>query len=161
MPEMDDRFAMHAYRYGYSSTHTGLVPLRHPDRRAPGTCDRGLHPGAGVRAALARRRRGRRLLLSVVTRPDNRADLLILDAMDLEAEPLAVVRLPFGQAWLFHGCWREEPPGCRADRARRPRSRSGWFRDFQPEQDYKHAASHYRQWCSRTLMAQRLVTARA
>jgi carotenoid cleavage dioxygenase-like enzyme len=50
-------------------------------------------------------------LLAVVTRPDNRADLLILDAMNLEAEPLAIVRLPFTQPWLFHGCWLEVPGG--------------------------------------------------
>ena len=46
-------------------------------------------------------------LLAVVTRPENPADLLLLDAMDTEVEPLAVVRLPFSQAWLFHGPWRD------------------------------------------------------
>ena len=46
-----------------------------------------------------------RLRFALALLPD--PDLLILDAMNLEAEPLAVVRLPFSQPWLFHGCWRE------------------------------------------------------
>ena len=27
--------------------------------------------------------------------------------MKMEAEPLAIVRLPFSQPWLFHGAWRD------------------------------------------------------
>ncbi len=50
-------------------------------------------------------------LISLVTRPDNRSDLIIVDAMDFEAEPVAMVRLPFGQPWLFHGCWLDVEGG--------------------------------------------------
>ena len=47
------------------------------------------------------------LLATVFRRAQNRSDLIILDAMHIEAGPVATVgldhRIPFG----FHGCWRQ------------------------------------------------------
>ena len=107
MPEIDDRFAMQAYRYGYSSSRTGLVRY---DTQTGGKVEHETEGAAQEPVFVPRTPdapEGDGFLLSVVTRKDNRADLVILDAMDLEAAPLATVRLPFSQAWLFHGCWRD------------------------------------------------------
>jgi carotenoid cleavage dioxygenase-like enzyme len=107
MPEIDDRFALQPYRYGYSTTRTGLI------RYDTSTGGRQEHvtEGQTQEPVFVPRHphapEGEGFLLSVVTRPDNRSDLLILDAMHIEDDPLATVRLPFSQPWLFHGCWRE------------------------------------------------------
>ncbi len=109
MPKIDDRFAMQRYRYGFSTTRTGLVRY---DTETGGRQEHETQGQAQEPVFVPRRPdapEGDGFLLAVVTRPDNRADLLILDAMDLEAEPLATVRLPFSQAWLFHGSWRDGP----------------------------------------------------
>ena len=107
MPEIDDRFAMQRYRYGFSTTRTGLVRYDvetggRQEYEAEGAAQEPVFVPRSPDAA-----EGDGFLLSVVTRPDNRAELVILDALDFEADPLAIVRLPFSQAWLFHGCWRE------------------------------------------------------
>lgn len=107
MPEVDDRFAMQKYRYGYSSSRTGLVRYdvetgARVEHVAEGSAQEPVFVPRTPDAP-----EGDGFLLSVVTRPDNRADLIILDAMDMEAQPLATVRLPFSQPWLFHGCWKD------------------------------------------------------
>ena len=107
MPEIDDRFAMQKYRYGYSSSRTGLVRY---DTETGGRQEHELEGQAQEPVFVPRTPdapEGDGFLLSVVTRPGNRSDLVILDAMKMEAEPLATVRLPFSQPWLFHGCWRD------------------------------------------------------
>ncbi|MGH7075036.1 MAG: carotenoid oxygenase family protein [Stellaceae bacterium] len=106
MPEIDDRFAMRQYRYGFSSSRAGLVRYDaetggHAVHTADGSAQ---EPVFVPRAADAPEGDG--FLLSLVTRPDNSSDLIILDATRIADEPLAVVRLPFGQPWLFHGSWR-------------------------------------------------------
>ena len=109
MPKMDERFAMQPYRYGFSTTRTGLVRY---DVKTGGRQEHVTEGSSQEPVFVPRRpdaREGDGFLLAVVTRPDNRADLIILDAMDMEAEPLATVRLPFSQAWLFHGSWRDGP----------------------------------------------------
>ena len=109
MPEVDDRFAMLPYRYGFSSSRGGLVRY---DVETGGRQEHTIEGSAQEPVFVPRTPdapEGDGFLLAVVTRPDNRADLLILDAMDIEAEPLATVRLPFSQPWLFHGCWRDAP----------------------------------------------------
>ena len=46
-------------------------------------------------------------LLAVVWREqERRSDLLVLDATDLPAGPVAVVRLPHRVPFGFHGTWR-------------------------------------------------------
>ena len=115
MPEVDDRFAMQRYRYGFSSTRTGV--LRY-DAETGKRQDLVTEGGAQEPVFVPRSPdapEGDGFLLLVVTRPGNRSELLILDAMNLEAPPIATVRLPFSQPWLFHGCWRA------ADQARLPR----------------------------------------
>ena len=107
MPEIDDRFAMQRYRYGFSSSRTGLVRY---DVETGGRQEHVTEGGTQEPVFVPRSPdapEGDGFLLSVVTREGNRADLIILDAMDIEAEPLATVRLPFSQAWLFHGCWMD------------------------------------------------------
>ncbi|MEO6340235.1 MAG: carotenoid oxygenase family protein [Caulobacteraceae bacterium] len=107
MPEVDDRFAMLPYRYGYSSSRTGLVRY---DTVTGGRQDYETEGQAQEPVFVPRSPEapeGDGFLLSVVARPGNRADLVILDAMKMDAEPLAVVRLPFSQPWLFHGAWRD------------------------------------------------------
>jgi carotenoid cleavage dioxygenase len=111
MPEVDDRFAMLPYRYGYASSRSGLVRY---DTHTGGAVEHVTEGGSQEPVFVPRgpdAAEGDGFLLAVVTRPDNRADLVILDAMNLEAEPLATVRLPFSQPWLFHGCWLEVPGG--------------------------------------------------
>ena len=109
MPEIDDRMAMQPYRYGFSSSRGGLVRYdTHTGARQEHVTE-----GSAQEPVFVPRSpdapEGDGFLLAVVTRPDNRSDLIILDAMDLEAAPLASVRLPFSQPWLFHGCWRDGP----------------------------------------------------
>lgn len=48
-------------------------------------------------------------LLSYVYREqDNRSDLVILDAMNIDDEPLAIIQLPHRVPFGFHGCWVNE-----------------------------------------------------
>ena len=107
MPEVDDRFAMQRYRYGFSSSRNGLVRY---DTETGGQVEHVTEGSAQEPVFVPRSpdaAEGDGFLLSLVTRPDNRAELIILDAMDIEAAPLAIVRLPFSQPWLFHGAWRD------------------------------------------------------
>ncbi len=49
---------------------------------------------------------GHGYLLSYVYRKrENRSDLVILDAMHVEAEPVCVIQLPHRIPYGFHGCW--------------------------------------------------------
>jgi carotenoid cleavage dioxygenase len=51
-------------------------------------------------------REGEGFLLTVVYRHDeNRSDLLILDAENVEDKPLATVKLPHRVPYGFHGNW--------------------------------------------------------
>ena len=107
MPEIDDRFAMQRYRYGFSTSRNGLVRY---DTETGGRVEHVTEGSAQEPVFVPRAPdapEGDGFLLSVVTRPDNRADLIILDAMHIEDEPLATVRLPFSQPWLFHGSWAD------------------------------------------------------
>ena len=50
---------------------------------------------------------GEGFLLATVYRADERrSDLLVLDAQNVDTEPLAVVKLPHRVPFGFHGNWR-------------------------------------------------------
>jgi len=107
MPRCDDRFQMSRYRYGYMQTRDGIARLDWD------TAKRSLHPlpdGSAQEPVFVPRSpdspEGDGFILCVVNRMgQNRADLLVLDAMDFDAPPLATVRLPFDQPMAFHGCF--------------------------------------------------------
>jgi carotenoid cleavage dioxygenase-like enzyme len=107
MPRIDERFAMQRYRYGYSSSPGGLVryDTESLDLQEHITNGSPQEPLFLPRSSTATEGDG--FLLCLVTRPDNRSDLLILDALNMKQEPIGRVHLPFSQAWLFHGCWRD------------------------------------------------------
>ena len=45
------------------------------------------------------------LLFLVHFHAENRAELRVVDAMDVTAPPVARVKLPFNQPTAFHGCF--------------------------------------------------------
>ena len=111
LPRIDDRFAMRDYRYGY-------FVLRDFPEMGLGQMDweKGevnLHSlkGSAAQEPLFVPRtpdgpEGDGFVLTVVDRfAENRADLLILDGLDVSKPPIATVRLPFALPMAFHGCW--------------------------------------------------------
>jgi carotenoid cleavage dioxygenase-like enzyme len=58
---------------------------------------------------------GEGYLISVISRRAlNRNDIVILDALDLAAGPLATLKVPFRLRYAFHGTWI---PGADLDRS--------------------------------------------
>jgi carotenoid cleavage dioxygenase-like enzyme len=123
-PRFDERFAGKSYRHGYSGG--GANPLGDAFDRSPGfdsvfhydleTGTTRLHtfpvgdslgePIFVPRSADAPEGDG--FLLVLVHRgAENRSDLVILDATNVEAAPLAKVKLPHRVPYGFHGNWRE------------------------------------------------------
>jgi len=116
-PRVDDRFAGRACRHGWyacqreGATAPGYEGIAHHDaqrgRRAlyhvpPG--DRLSEPVFVPRAADAPEGEG--WLLAVVMRAqEGRSDLLVLDAQDLQAGPVATVQLSHRVPGGFHGSW--------------------------------------------------------
>jgi carotenoid cleavage dioxygenase len=114
MPRTDDRFQGRPYRYGYMICYRGadgtsaIGRLDHQTGElktwAPG-------PNSGVQEPQFVPRRpdapeGDGWLLVLVSRvAENRSDLAILDATDLEAGPVALIKLPTRVRSTFHGTW--------------------------------------------------------
>ena len=138
MPMIDLRFLTRKIRhfwFGTSNTELGPM-LEWGPKGPPFTClghydDRtgkldyfyaGPHsapeePVFVPRSATAREGEG--WLLSVVgRRAENRADLVILDALRLSAGPVATIRFPARIHEGFHGIWVPRPPGRRTTRGR-------------------------------------------
>jgi len=119
---IDDRYAGKAYRHIYSlgsldvermmGEPEGFNSIFHYDlssgeRRAHRL---GARDCAGEPVFVPRRDdadEGEGFVLSIVYRSEeNRSDVLILDAQNLEREPLATLRLPHRIPFGFHGSWR-------------------------------------------------------
>jgi len=109
MPRCDERFQMSECRYGFGKTrdgvmrvdwHTGEV-VQH--LTAGGATQEPVFVPRSADAA-----EGDGWLLCLCTRPEeNRADLLIIDAMNMAGLPVATVRLPFNQPMAFHGMFAQ------------------------------------------------------
>ncbi len=127
-PRIDDRFAGLPYRHGYAR---GLARPNSTDRREGDTilhydlvrgqcCVRDLPPGdvpsepvfvPRISTPGERRRthllEGDGFLLMTVYRAAvHRSDLVILDAQNIDCEPVATVTLPHRIPYGFHGNWR-------------------------------------------------------
>ena len=123
-PRLDERFAGKAYRHGY--TGGGANPLQGDFDASPGfdsiihydwtTGAKKLHTLQGgdsfgepvfvPRSADAPEGDG--FLLALCHRAaQNRSDLLVLDAQNLDTDPLATVQLPHRVPYGFHGNWRQ------------------------------------------------------
>lgn len=106
MPRCDPRRTMSKYRYGYFKTRDGIARLDWQTRELAlhATPDsRGAQEPIFVpRGADSAEDDG--FVLSLVNKPaEGIAELYVLDAMQLQREPLARVRLPFRQPMAFHG----------------------------------------------------------
>lgn len=109
MPKCDDRFQMSRYRYGYMKSRDGIARIDwetgervvHPIPQSPGGAQ---EPVFVPRTPDAPEGDGW-LLCLVNHNAENRAELFILDAMDMAGPAVAKVRLPFNQPMAFHGCF--------------------------------------------------------
>ena len=117
-PRLDERFAGLTYRYGYTGGRWGtptdggffnaIFRYDHQTGRKQ-VCD---FDSAGFPSEpvfvprSAQSPEGQGFLLSVVYRQDeNRSDLVILDAENIDHDPLATVKLPHRVPYGFHGNW--------------------------------------------------------
>lgn len=112
MPQIDERFTGKPYRHGYTICYQ-------PPRRTSKLGHWDLQTGAlkfwdpGPDSAVQEAKFVPRgpgegngyLLLPVNRLAENRSDLAILDALDVEAGPLALVKLPIRIRATFHGSW--------------------------------------------------------
>jgi carotenoid cleavage dioxygenase len=126
-PRIDERYAGRAYRHGYcvgatgggeasesqdAEGFTGAVfhyDLEKGVRREHrlGSADSSGEPIFVPRCPDAPEGDG--FVLVIVSRGEKRrSDLLVLDAQNIDAPPLATVRLPHRIPAGFHGCWRPE-----------------------------------------------------
>jgi carotenoid cleavage dioxygenase len=118
-PRTDERFSGHAYRHGFAAQKTdfsepgsALDTIGHIDL-ATGTMRR-YAVGAGCftsepvfvpRAPSAAEGDGY-LLATVYRSAEERSDLIVLDAADITAGPIATIKLPVRVPFGFHGNWR-------------------------------------------------------
>jgi len=124
MPRADDRY------YGNGTYRKGYVVCRDPNSPGAGNIGFGAigqfdhhtggaklwNPGmdSGVQEPLFAPRKpnspeGQGYLLALVNRmAENRSDLAILDAENVEAGPIAMVKLPHRVRMTFHGMWVSE-----------------------------------------------------
>ncbi len=116
-PRLDERFAGQAYRHGYAAGRLGTpgegafnavlhydlnsgVRRVHDLGRSSFTSEPVFVPGHDRTAE------GDGYLLAVVYREEeNRSDLIVLDAGNVGAEPIAIARLPHRVPYGFHGNW--------------------------------------------------------
>ncbi len=120
-PRFDERFTGRSYRYGYTggrvgaTSETGIFNAiflydHQTGRRQEhqlGATSFTSEPVFVPRTPHAPEGEG--FLLAVVYRQEtNRSDLVILDASNIEAKPLATVKLPHRVPYGFHGNWRRE-----------------------------------------------------
>jgi len=125
-PRFDERFAGKAYRHGYSGGGANPIAasgrfnespafdsVLHYDLRTATKRVHTLPPGDSLgepifvpRSAAAEEGDG--FLLVLVHRgAESRSDLLVLDATQVDAAPLATVKLPHRVPYGFHGNWRQ------------------------------------------------------
>lgn len=108
LPRVDERFLMSHYRYGWTSSFGGVarVDWQTGDRvlHACGVDGRTQEPVFVPRTPASPEGDG--FVLAVVNRPqENRADLVVIDALRMSDPPLAIVKLPFNQYSAFHGSY--------------------------------------------------------
>lgn len=109
MPRLDERFAMGRYRYGYFKTPDGVGRLDWD------TMQMTVHKVAGSaqepvfvpRSPDAPEGDGYLLCVANLS-AEKHAVLLVIDALDMSAPPVATVRLPFQLPGAFHGMYVPE-----------------------------------------------------
>ncbi|MGE0821621.1 MAG: carotenoid oxygenase family protein [Candidatus Binatia bacterium] len=117
-PRLDERFTGLAYRHGYAATRIGspsaagpFNAIIHYDLQSE---TRTIHDFGSTSFTsepvfvprLPHSPEGEGVLLAVVYRQEeNRSDLVVLDAENLDHKPLAVVKLPHRVPYGFHGNW--------------------------------------------------------
>jgi len=119
-PRLDERYAGLRYRYGYAGGRTSApteggffnaVFHYDLDSGRQRLHDFGLNSFTSEPVFVPRTPHapeGEGFLLSVVYRQEeNRSDLLVLDAENIEDKPLAAVKLPHRVPYGFHGNWRQ------------------------------------------------------
>jgi carotenoid cleavage dioxygenase len=117
-PRLDERYAGLRYRHGYASGRAGspvgadfFNAIYHYDHQVGGRRMHDLGSTSFTSEPVfvprsPRAREGEGFLLAVVYRQEeNRSDLLILDAENVESAPLATVQLPHRVPYGFHGNW--------------------------------------------------------
>ena len=115
MPQIDERYNGKPYRYGYTICYE-------PPRRTSKLGHWDLQTGTlkfwepGPESAIQEAKfvpkgpgEGNGYLLVPVNRlAENRSDLAILDALDIEAGPIALIKMPIRLRASFHGSWVPE-----------------------------------------------------
>jgi carotenoid cleavage dioxygenase-like enzyme len=117
-PRVDERYTGLRYRHGYASGRAGspvgaefFNAIYHYDHQIGRRRMHNLGPTSFTSEPVfvprsPRAREGEGFLLAVVyRREENRSDLLILDAENVESAPLATVQLPHRVPYGFHGNW--------------------------------------------------------
>jgi carotenoid cleavage dioxygenase-like enzyme len=107
MPTIDPRRCMSNYRYGYMRLKEGIGKL---DWQRGELSIHATPESAASEPIFVPRRAGSGeddgFVLFVATRlKENRADLVIANASDMTAPPIAVCKLPFAAPYSFHGSW--------------------------------------------------------
>ncbi|GGD26856.1 carotenoid oxygenase [Microbacterium faecale] len=106
MPRIDDRFAMEKYRYGFFKSAEGISRIDWATREIatfpmapPSLAHEPIFVPRSADAA-----EGDGFIVTVVNHyHTNRGELLILDATDLAAGPIARAKIPFAPHFTFHG----------------------------------------------------------
>jgi len=115
MPKIDDRSALHPYRYGWHKTFDGIamVDWKTGEHRVhqllktenPGMCQEPVFVPRAPGAA-----EGDGYIIAAVNRVrENLAELYVLDTKDWMGQPVARVRLPFNLPMSFHGVFVPRP----------------------------------------------------
>ena len=109
MPRFDERFAMSRYRYGFMKIREGIARIDwdsgkmdvHAISDSPGGAQEPIFVPRSPDSP-----EGDGYVICVVNRrPENIAELVILDSHNMAGEPVGTVRLPFNQPMAFHGCF--------------------------------------------------------
>jgi carotenoid cleavage dioxygenase-like enzyme len=121
MPRADDRYYGNGkYRNGYVICHDprrttagapGLSSVGHFDHQTGNGTSWNPGPDSGVQEPVFAPRKsnspdGDGYLLALVNRmAENRSDLVILEAQNVQAGPVAIIKLPHRVRMTFHGMW--------------------------------------------------------